>query len=343
MINNLQDRILVCRTDRIGDVILALPVITNLRLNDKHACIDFLGAEYSKKILEDNPYLDGFLVYEPKGRHAGIRGLFNLVKELRGRKYDKIIHVFPRFKLSLAAFLAGIPLRVGPSSKWYSFFYNKRAAIHRSRVEKHELEYNLDLLKPLNIPIKDKKLKLWLNSKDKKFASDFFKKNKLSGKVIAVHPGGASGSMFNWGLVKYSKLIDTLQEKLKIKVLLIEGKDEEFITKDLFLRIRNRPPVLKGSADIKQLGAVLTKTSVLISKNTGTMHIAAAVQTPTISFFSPVYVISEKRWGPRGNKALVLKPKIKSCRKCTGENCIYFDCVNTIKLEEVIEKVKLFL
>ncbi|OGF44442.1 MAG: hypothetical protein A2452_05965 [Candidatus Firestonebacteria bacterium RIFOXYC2_FULL_39_67] len=340
---SFNNRILVCRTDRIGDVILTLPVITNLQLNDKNACIDFLGAEYSRKILEDNPYLNAFLVYEPQGRHAGLRGLFLLVKELRAKKYDTVIHVFPRFKLSLTAFLAGIPLRVGVASKWYSFFYNKKVLLHRSRVEKHELEYNLDLLKALSIPVIDKKIKLWLNKKDKAFASSFLKKNKLSGKIVAVHPGGAAGSMYNWDAGRYAKLIDALQEKLKVKVLLIEGKDEEFITKDLFLRLRNRPPVLKGSADIKQLGAVLAKTAVLISKNTGTMHTAAAVQTPTISFFSPVYVISEKRWSPWGNKAIILKPKLGSCRKCTGENCMYYDCMGTIKLEEVIEKAKLFL
>ena len=343
MMPNLQARILICRTDRIGDVILTLPVLTNLRLQYKNARIHFLGAEYSRKILEDNPYLDSYLVYEPKGRHAGFNGLLQLVKELRAERYTAVLHVFPRFRISLAAFLAGIPLRAGVSSKWYSFLYNKQVKIHRSRVEKHELEYNLDLLKPLNVPVKDKTIKIWLNAKDNKFAADFFKKNKLMGKVVAVHPGGASGSMFNWGLTRYAKLIDALTEKLKVKVLLIEGKGEEAITKDLFLRLRNRPPVLKGSADIRQLGAVLKKCAVLISKNTGTMHTAAAVQTPTISFFSPVYVISEKRWGPRGNIGIVLKPKMRNCKKCTGETCIYHDCMETIKLEEVFEKVKLFL
>ncbi|OGF50737.1 MAG: hypothetical protein A2231_05735 [Candidatus Firestonebacteria bacterium RIFOXYA2_FULL_40_8] len=320
-----------------------MPVITNLRLNDKNARIDFLGAEYSRKILEDNPYLDDFLVYEPGGRHSGFRGLFNLVKELRANKYDTVMHIFPRFKVSLAAFLAGIPVKVGVSSKWYSFLYNKKIGIHRSKVEKHELEYNLELLKPLNVPVKDKKINLWLNSKDKIFASDFLKKNGLAGKFVAVHPGGASGSMFNWSIGKYAKLIDALYEKLKVKVLLIEGKGEEEITKDLFLRLRNRPPVLKGNTDIKQLGAVLKKAAVLISKNTGTMHTAAAVQTPTISFFSPLFVLSEKRWGPWGNKSAILKPKINSCRKCVGENCIYENCMDTIKMEEVLEKVKLYI
>jgi len=318
-------------------------VVTNLRLNDKNAHIAFLGAEYSRKLLEGNPYLDEFLVYDPRGRHSGISGLFKLVKELRAGRYDTVLHIFPRFKLSLAAFLACIPFRTGPSSKWYSLFYNKKVKLHRSKVEKHELEYNLELLKPLEIPVKDKSIRLRLSGKDNKFAADFLKKNKLSGKIIAVHPGGASGSMFNWGAGKYAKLIDALQEKLKVKVLLIEGKGEEEITKDVFLRVRNRPAVLKGSADIKQLGAVLKHTAVLISKNTGTMHTAAAVGTPTISFFSPVYVLSEKRWGPWGNRSVILKPKVKSCKKCTGEKCAHYDCMDSIKTETVIEKVKLFL
>lgn len=343
MLNNGQKRILICRTDRIGDVILTLPVLTNLRLQYKDARIDFFGTVYSRKILEDNPYLDFFISYEPEGRHKGLKGLFQLVKELRCNKYDTVLHVFPRFKVSLAAFLAGVAFRVGVSSKWYSFLYNKKLSLHRSRVEKHELEYNLELLKPLGVQVKDKGIKLWLNGRDKKFASTFLRKNKLTGKIIAVHPGGASGSMYNWSAGRYAKLIDALREKLQVKVLLLEGKGEESLTKDIFLRVKVRPPVLRGGADIKQLGAVLARTAVLISKNTGTMHTAAAVQTPTISFFSPVYVISEKRWGPRGNKAVILKPKIKECRKCTGESCVYYDCMDTIKTSEVLEKVRLFL
>ncbi len=160
-------KILICRTDRIGDVILTLPVITYLRMADKKAHITFLGAEYSRKVLQNNPYLDEFIVYEPKGRHAGLAGLFTLAAEMRRAKFDTVLHIFPRFKVSLAAFLAGIRVRVGPAARWYSFLYNKKLNIHRSRVEKHELEYNLDYLAPLKVPLKDKKIKLWLTQKKK--------------------------------------------------------------------------------------------------------------------------------------------------------------------------------
>lgn len=336
-------RILVCRTDRLGDVILTLPVLTNLRLAGRLAHIAFLGTEYSRKIVQDNPYLDEFIAYDPGGRHAGFFGLFTLAGELRRAKFDTVLHVFPRFKVSLAAFLAGIKRRIGPATRWYSFLYNTKLDIHRSQVEKHELEYNLEYLAPLKVPVKDTKIRLWLGSKDRKYASVFFKENKLSGKVVAVHPGGASGSMYNWNIARYSELINLLQEKLKVKVLLVEGKDEEDLSRRLLSRVKHRPPLLSGKADLRQLGAVLEKVAVLISKNTGTMHTAAAVGTPTISFFSPVFVISEKRWGPWGNKGIIMKPKIAECKICSGENCIYHDCMDTIKVAEVIKKVRQFI
>ncbi len=337
------NRILICRTDRIGDVLLTLPVITNLRLANEKAYIAFLGTEYSKKVLEDNPYLNEFIVYDPKGKHAGLGGLFRLTAEMRRAKFDTVLQVFPRFKVSLAAFLAGIPIRVGVSSRWYSFLYNKRAAIHRSKVEKHELEYNLDLLSSISVPIKDKNIALWLNRQDEIFAAEFIGKHGLSGKIVAVHPGGADGMLGNWSLEKYARLIEALREELKVKVILIEGKGEDKVTKKLFELMQNPPPVLKGSADIKQLGAVLKKMSIFISKNTGTMHIAAAVKTPTISLFSPVYVVSEKRWGPWGNKAFVIKPKLENCQKCTGNKCVHYNCLDMISVAEILEKVKLFL
>ena len=335
-------KILICRTDRIGDVILTLPVITNLRMADKKAHIAFLGAEYSRKVLQNNPYLDEFIVYQPEGRHAGLAGLFTLAAEMRRAKFDTVLHIFPRFKVSLAAFLAGIRVRVGPAARWYSFLYNKKLNIHRSRVEKHELEYNLDYLAPLKVPLKDKKIKLWLDPKEKKFASNFFKSKKLSGKVVAVHPGGASGSGHNWSPARYAELVECLQ-RLKVNVLLIEGKGEKELTGEILSKLKRHPAVLGGFTDIRRLGAVLEKSAVLISKNTGTMHTAAAVGTPTISFFSPVYVLSEKRWGPRGNRAVILKPNNRKCEKCTGNRCEYYDCMDTISTAGVLKKVGLFL
>ena len=106
-------RILVARTDKIGDVILTLPVIANLRIAYPDAHIAFLAAEYARKVLEGNPNLNDIILYEPEGKHKGLGGLLELTKLLEENKFDVIVIVFPVFKVVFAAFLAQIAVRIG--------------------------------------------------------------------------------------------------------------------------------------------------------------------------------------------------------------------------------------
>jgi heptosyltransferase-2 len=337
-------RFLIVRTDKVGDVILTLPVITNIRLAYPDAFIGFLARGYTQKVLEGNPYLNEIILYEPLNKHKGIKGFFELVKLIRSYKFDISIIVFPTFKIALAVFLAKVPLRIGVGYRWYSFLFNKRVYFHRSKVEKHELEYNLELLKPLDISIRDKTIKIWLNEYDKKFAEDFFKKNKINfnKKVVSIHPG-RSVSTLNWSFNNYARLIDIIHKDLDYEIILIEGKDEKDITKRVLENTHYKPVVLSGSADIKQVAAVISNLNLHISSSTGTMHIAAAMNVPTLSFFCPIFVLQPKRWGPWGNKSIILQPEGLSCKKCVYKKCPHYNCMDRISVEMVITKIKEFM
>ncbi|MFH1824317.1 MAG: glycosyltransferase family 9 protein [Candidatus Firestonebacteria bacterium] len=340
--NSLQPkRFLIVRTDKIGDVLLALPVMTNIRLAYKDAFIGFLTREYAKKVLEGNPDLNEIIFYDPLDKHKGMKGLFRLVNLIKGYKFDKAIIVFPTFKIALAIFLARVTVRIGVGYRWYSFLFNKRVYFHRSKVEKHELEYNLELLKPLDIPIKDKTIKIWLNEEDKKFVGKFFEENKIdiSKPVIGIHPG-RSVSALNWSFSNYAKLIDEIYKNFNMQVILLEGRGEEDITCAILKNLSCQPVILRGSTDIRQVTSVISSLSLYISGNTGTMHIAAAVNVPTISFFCPIFVLQPKRWGPWGNKSVILQPEGLSCKKCKYEKCKHYNCMDKISVEMVISKIK---
>lgn len=335
------NRFLIVRTDKIGDVILTIPVITNIRLAYPDAFIGFLGREYTRKILENNPDLNEFIVYDPAKAHKGLKGIMELANLLGKYKFDAAIVVFPVFRAALALSFTEIPARIGVGYRWYSFLFNKREYFHRSNVEKHELEYNLDLLKPLGIEIKDKSLKIFLNDADKGFADNFLNNNGLTGgfKLISVH-SGKTKSALNWSIKNYIELINKLSELQGVKAVLVEGKNEENITMEVMKSLKNKPAVLRSDADIKQVAAVIGKMKLHISGNTGTMHIAAAVGTPTISFFNPVRVVSPKRWGPRGNKSVTIQPEGLECKKCNGRKCNKYNCMDLIKVNDVIGKIK---
>ena len=133
--------ILVVRTDRIGDVILTLPTIEALKLNFPNAHIAMLLSSYTASLVEG---IADVLTYN---REIALKPFFEMLAELRRARFDVAVVAFPRFRIALLLWLAGIPLRIGTGYRWYSFLFNRKIFEHRKNVEKHEAEYNVSLLK----------------------------------------------------------------------------------------------------------------------------------------------------------------------------------------------------
>src|SRR5512143_1441155 len=141
--NNI-DRILVVRTDRIGDVILTLPMAHVLKKQYPSSHVAMLIREYTAELVRLHTSVDALICDDAAGRPLALR---HLVTELRKGKFDVVFHTHPRFRLALATWLAGIPLRVGTGYRWYAFLFNRRVYEHRKDAHRHELEYNLNLLR----------------------------------------------------------------------------------------------------------------------------------------------------------------------------------------------------
>jgi len=334
-------KILICRTDKIGDVILTFPVITALRKTFPQARIGYLCREYTRKVLEGNPGLNELVIFDPAS-HRGAGGVLKLSRLLKAKDYDAAVMLYPRPGIALALFLAGISVRIGTAYRWYSFLFNKRIKLHRKNSLKHELEYNLDLLVPFSADTTSRELRLFLTDAEKGEGLAFLKENEIKGRqIISIHPGAAV-SVLNWPLVKYRELIAKLMENKKYSVLLVEGKGEEDLTGEVLAGLNEKPLVLRGSADIRQVAAVLAGVDLHISSNTGTMHLAAAVGTKTLSFFNPTKAVSPARWGARGNSGVALMPRAGNCADCRPD-CPDFNCMDKISAEEVLLKIDALL
>ena len=137
------DRILVVRTDCIGDVVLSLPVVTALRRAYPGAYLAMLVHPGIRGIVEHHPDLDGVL-WDGAGE-TGFRGFFRLLGEIRRGKFDVALLLHPTLRLAVVLALAGIPVRVGTGYRFYAFLFNRRVWEHRKDSRRHEVEYNLSL------------------------------------------------------------------------------------------------------------------------------------------------------------------------------------------------------
>jgi heptosyltransferase III len=332
---NGNEKILLIRTDRVGDLVLSTPVAEAIKRVYPRSFITFLASPYTQEILKSNPFVDEVI----SDNCRGIKGFFPLLKMIRSKKFDVAIFLFPRWRLSFSIFLAGIKIRIGTAYRAYSPFFNYKIRKHRKTIEKHELEYNLDMLSALNIYSEKIAPKIFLSPEEGKAYQRFFRGLNLNEneKVVIVHPG-SKNSTLSYPLEKLAGVADKIIEKTGARMIITGGKDEINLARQMKNQMRNKPGDLTGETNIRELAAIIKKAHLFISNSTGPMHIASALETPVIAFFSPIFVAGPKRWGPYGVRNVVFLPPVGVCLKCQPKKCPHYDCMEKIDEDLVVSR-----
>ena len=316
-------KILLIRTDRIGDTLLTLPVVKPIKEKWPHCKIDFLARRYTHPILENVKEISQILNYDPEGVHRGIRGHKLLATEIQRQDYEIAILFYPRIGLTFALWRAGVPRRIGTSHRWYSFLLTDR--VHQSRREclKHEVEYNLDLLKPLiqDLTSEIPQFRLAIPEKTKRELQRILTANDILGKYIVLHPGNGDSAP-NLSRDQYRTLIKQISLSGIRVVLTGVNSEKEYnqILKSEFTT--NNIIDLTGTLNLEQMIALLSAACGLITTSTGPAHIASAVGIPVTAFYCPAIPHTPDRWGPLENLERVTTPKL------TNSHCQMKQCPN---------------
>ena len=196
--NKEPKNILIVRTDRIGDLILTLPLAGLIKKQYPDSKVSFLVREYTKNLVSNHPFVDEVIVLKESNGNVPLFENVNIIKQ---KKFDNCIVVYPRFKISLIVFLSGIKNRIGTGYRWYSFLFNQKVYEHRKNAERHELEYNVNLLEKLGIKntIAEKNISYDLRV-DESSLQNVIKilideKFDLQKPIIIVHPGSGGSSI----------------------------------------------------------------------------------------------------------------------------------------------------
>ncbi|HTA76123.1 MAG TPA: glycosyltransferase family 9 protein [bacterium] len=343
MIQSSPRHILVSRTDKIGDLILSLPVFQSLRKAFPNARITALVSAYAKEVVQGHPAIDSVELYDPR---EGVGPTLERFKQLNP---DVFIALYPRPKLALAARLAKIPIRIGTAFRWYSFLFNPRVNMRRRFGDRHEVEYNLHLLSPLGVTSFASKLEWPVTPAEKESAVELLQSRGIAPGThyVVVHPGH-KGSALNWSIYHYSEIIARLCQEKDLRVVVTGGLDETGLIAQLtsllgFYTLENKPVYFIGECTLKQLAAVYQGADCFLSGSTGTMHIAAAVGTPTVALFCPIPETTPVRWGPWGNEAVVLMPRNLKCPDCRKGYCSKHDPMDDISEDDVFMAIIKFV
>jgi heptosyltransferase-2 len=330
-------RVLIIRTDRIGDVLLSTPAIKAVRDSYPNAHIGMMVRPYVEDVVDGNPYLDEVILYDKDNADKGILGTLRFVIRLRRKRFDIAIVLHPTLRSNLIPFLSGIPERVGYDRKC-GFFLTKRLKDIKHRGEKHEIDYSLDILRSIGISAKDRSLYMPTKPEYERVIERFMDLSDISGRdvVVAISPGASCPSK-RWPAFRFGRVADELIGKHNVKVVIIGGPADVKTVNEVKTGMVHSPIILSEEHSLGEVAALLKRCNLLISNDSGPVHIAVAVGTPVISIFGRLDPgLSPQRWGPVGPRDIVIHKEV-GCEKCLAHNCkIGFKCLDAIKPDEVL-------
>lgn len=333
--------ILIVRTDRIGDLVLTLPLAGLIKKHYPDCKVSFLVRDYTESIVNNHPFIDEAIVLKEVD---GKTSLFNNLIIIKDKKFDNCILVRPTLVLALVIFFSGIKNRIGTGYRWYSFLFNQKVYEHRKYAEKHELEFNVNLLEKLNIKNNvdetNVNYDLKVDESGLKAVLQILKDEQvdLQKPIIIVHPG-SGGSSIDLPINKFAELVKYFNDD-NYQVLLTGNKNEIEICDKI--KTSDRIKNLAGKFNLDELTALISKSVMFISNSTGPIHIAAALGKFTVGFYPKIISCSKERWGPYTNKKLVYEPQIdcKDCKDCTREQCEKLNCMDSIEIRKVYTDIK---
>lgn len=293
--------ILVVRTDKLGDFITALPTFYVLKKHNPDNRIVACVAPLNRALAEACDFIDEVVVDEGEP-------LLRFAAKLRRVEAEVSLTLFSNTRVALAQWLARIPRRIAPATKLAQIFYTDRISQRRSRVEMAEFEYNLALAKTLfpdlDTTYRHPLLQFPQQEIDAAYRR-FCEQYGIRKPVVAFHPGFGGSSDANWTLDEYIELIRTLRYRNDIQVVMTFGPDEEDLKQEAIAKSRGLDIVFYNSRDgLVEFAKLLASFKLFVSTSTGTYHLAAAVGTPTMTFFADSLFASVKRWKAIGDEAL---------------------------------------
>ena len=300
------------RTDRLGETLLNLPAIAVLGAALPNAELTVVVHPALQDLVASAPGVDRVLPHDGDDTRWWARAI-ELAKALRAHQFDLAIVSNPKKELHLAVWLAGIPRRVGYGRKWGRWLLTDRLDDRKALGERHEVEYNLDLIRALGFPTTIPQWRLPRFDREQAEVLQLLQRQgiKPSDSLIAIHPW-TSNPLKQWPAGRFQTLIRRCVERLAVQVVVIGGPEEAGRSKEVLLA---HVPVgdLTGKLTLRQLAALLQMARLLVSNDSGPVHLASAVGAKTVVLFgTPDPATGPGRWGPYGEGHWVIwKPAME--------------------------------
>ena len=323
-------KILLIRLSSLGDIVLTTPAIRAVRAHFPDAYIAMLVAKQSAEILRENPHLDEIITFDRLAKNKDTGEMLRIIRHLRERKFTMAIDFQRKFRTEMLMYFSGATERIGKGR-----FCTVR--VHE-QGNKHATAHYFDMLHAAGIPAEDQRLELFLSEFEQLDAAQRFDTAGVAdgGLKVGLFPG-AGWKLREWMPERFAAIGDRLVEHFNANVLIFGGPKEAELVQTVANLMNTQAIPFAGNLQVRELAACLEKCDLFLTNDTGPMHIAAAVGTPTVSLFGPGNHI---RFQPLGTSHQTIRHAVpcSPCKQFT-DKCKDNICMKGIGVDEVWESI----
>lgn len=332
------ERILVVNVNWVGDVIFSSPIFKALKEAYPKAQVSCLAVPRVRQVLESIPYIDEIIVYDEDGRHRNPLAKLKLIFQLRRKRFNIAFLLHRSLTRALLVYLAGIPQRVGYDEKNRGKFLTHKVEFLDEPV--HRSDRYLNVIESYGVPVNDRRCQLSVSENAKRDIRGILKSKDIneSDYLVVVNPGG-NWDLKRWPARNFSLLIRGFLVDRGVKVVISGAQKDVSFIKEMNGLTPHGAVSLAGQTNLKQLIALMERADLVVSADSGPLHLASSVGSDVIGLFGPT---RPEVTGPRGGgQVFVLQHDVG----CNQEPCYYLQCsdntcMKSITVDDVSKIIK---
>ncbi len=341
-------KLMVRAPNWIGDAIMALPALEALRARYPETEIVVVAKPWVSELYQQHNSVNRIVVYDALGEHKGVRGFANLIEELKSEHFEGAILFQNSFHAAWMAWRASIPIRVGYAREGRRRLLTHAIGVPPVGAYGHHANYYLQLLfrasliarpeLPGDYSEEEKEpveaIRLAIDATEAGWARRQLDSLGLSGMrlLVGLAPGAAYGPAKRWPADHFADLADRLVEGLGADILVFGSEGEKPLAEEIAAEMEHPPTILAGETTLRQLMALMAQCRLVVSNDSGSMHVAAGLGVPLVAIFGST---DERRTGPISTRARVIKESVP-CSPCGLRECpIDFRCMTNVTVDNV--------
>lgn len=333
------DTILVTFLMHLGDLVLTTPFLHVLRQAAPQAKITYLVDEKLREIVQYNRNVDEVITIDKKGKDKSVAALWQYAQKLRTRRFDLLINLHPNERCSFLCVASGANYKAGAVHRMLQPFFDMPIRLDRT---KHAADMYIKVLTKMGVADSAHQgLEMWTGPEQDAAAERFFAQHELGEAPLVGFNIGSAVLTKRWASERFAMVADMLAQR-GYRTIFFGGTMDRELVAETTVKMQSKPIVATGAFSLGELAAAMRRCSLIITNDSGPMHVAITQKVPIVALYGPS---NPKLYGPYTRLATVVtaEPPCPDCGLQMKHTCSSLRCMKDLSVEQVLQAAERWL